>query len=112
MPLASEERLVPALLQHRGECPLRLRQPASLALECDGGHAATIRKAAGLHGCTTRGTARLSVEGEEGHPLARQAVETGCRHAAPRAAAIGPGITVAEIVGQNQDDVGLLRSGS
>src|SRR5262249_21515640 len=73
-----------------------------------GGHTATIREAAGLDGCTTRGTARLSVEGEEGHPLARQPVEAGCRHAAPRTTTIGTRVAITEIVGQDQDDVGLV----
>ena len=49
VPLAREEGLVAGLLQHRGQRPLRRRQPTALALEGHGGHAAAVGDAPRLH---------------------------------------------------------------
>ena len=45
---------------------------------------------------------------EELHPLGRDAVEVGRRHAAPLPATIGPHVAVAKIIGKDEDDIGLL----
>ncbi len=114
VPLAGEIGLVAALLQHRGERPFRRRQAAALALEGDGGHAAAVRDAPGLHRGAAGGAARLGVEGEERHALGGKLVDVGRRHAAPLAAAIGPEVAVAGVVGHDEQDVGLavLRRGA
>ena len=108
VPFAGEEGAVAGRLQHRGEGPLRRGQPAALALEGHGRHAAAVRRAAGLHGGSAGRAARLGVEGVELHALGRQAVDVRRRHAAPLPAAIGAEIAVTGIVGHQQDDVGLL----
>ena len=111
MPLAGEEGLVARRLQDRRQRPLLLRQPAALPLEGHRGHAAAVRDAPGLHRRAAGRAARLGVEREERHPLARQAVEARRGHPAPGAAAVGARVAVAEVVGQDQDDVGLLLRG-
>ena len=109
VPFAGEVGLVAALLQHRRQRPFRRRQAAALALEGHGRHAAAVGDAARLHRRPSRRAARLGVEGEEGHALAGQAVDVRRRHAAPFAAAIRTEVTVAGVVGHDEQDVGLLR---
>ena len=113
VPLAGEECLVAARLQHGGQRPLRRRQAAALALEGHGRHAAAVRNAAGLHRGAAGRAARLGVEREERHALVRQPVDVGRRHAAPVAAAVGAEVAIAGVVGDDQDDVrfGGLRGG-
>ena len=107
VPLAREEGLVAPLLEHRRQRPLGCRQPAALALERHGGHAAAVRDAPGLHRRPPGSAAGLTVEREEAHAFVRQAVEIGCRHAAPDTTAVDARITVTEVVGRDQDDVGF-----
>ena len=106
MPFAGEEGLVAGGLEHRRQRPLRRRQPAGLALEGHGGHAAAVRDAPGLHGGAAGRAARLGVEGEERHPFRRQTVDVGGRHAASDAAAVGTEVAVAGVVRDDHDDVG------
>ncbi len=111
MPLAGEEGLVAAGLEHRSERPFRLRQAAALALEGHGGHAAAIGNTAGLHRRTAGRAARLRIEGEERHALVREAIDVGCRHATANAAAVRTEVAVAGVVRHDQDDVRLLLRG-
>ena len=106
MPFAGEEGLVAGGLEHRRQRPLRRRQPAGLALEGHGGHAAAVRDASGLHGGAAGRAARLGVEGEERHPFRRQTVDVGGRHAASDAAAVGTEVAVAGVIRDDHDDVG------
>ena len=108
MPLAREERLVAAGLEHRSERPFRCRQAAALALEGHGRHAAAIGNAARLHRRATGRATRLRVERHELHAFGRKAVEIGRRHAAVLAAAVHTRIAVTEVIRHDEDDVGLL----
>ena len=108
MPFAGEEGVVAAGLQDRGQRPFRRRQAAALALERDGRHAAAIGDAPGLHCGAARRAARLAVERPELHALVRNPVEVRRRLAAVLAAAVHAHVAVAEIVGDDEDDVGLL----
>ena len=109
MPLAGEERVVAARLEHGSERPFRRRKAAALALEGHGGHAAAVRDAARLHRGASRRAGGLSVEGQKLHALDRDAVEVRRRGAAIVAAAIGAHVAVAEVVRDDQQDVGLGR---
>ena len=108
VPLAGEEGLVAARLEHRGQRPFGRRQAAALALERDRGHAAAVRDAAGLHRGPAGRAARLGVERQERHALVGQAVDIGRRHAAALAAAIGAEVAVAVIVGDDQEMFGFF----
>src|SRR5215831_15878507 len=108
MPLAGEEGLVAACLQHGTQGPLRRRQAPALALEGHSGHAATIRDAAGLHRCSSRRATWLGIERKERHALIRHAFYRGRGHTASRASAVGARISVAEVIGNDQDDIRLL----
>ncbi len=109
MPLAGEVGLVARGLEDGGQGPLRLRQPAALALEGHRRHAAAVRDASGLHRRAPRRAAGLRVEREEGHPLVRHAVEGGRGHSAPFAASIGTEVPIAGVVRHDQQDVRLRR---
>src|SRR4249920_3881082 len=74
MPLAGEECLVAAGLEHRAECPFSRRQTAALTLEGHGGHATAIRNAARLHRRTTRRAAWLRIERHELHAFGGEAI--------------------------------------
>ena len=71
----------------------------------------------GLHGGAAGRAARLRVERNERHAFGRQPVDIRRRHAAGFPAPIGAGVAIAEVVGEDQDDVrfatrwsrGLLR---
>ncbi len=108
VPLAGEEGLVAAGLEHGCQRPFRRRQPAWLTLEGHSGHPAAVRKASSLHGGAAGRATRLRVEGEERHALGRNAVNVRGRHAAADAAAVGPEVAVAGVVRYQQDDVGPL----
>ncbi len=108
MPLAGEVSFVSAGLEHRAQRPLRGGQPAALALEGHGGHAAAVGDAPGLHRGASRRAAWLGVKRPELHAVFRQAVNVGGGHAAPHAAAVGSEVTVAGIVRHDEEDVGFL----
>src|SRR5262249_9441875 len=82
-----------------------------LTLKGHGSHPAAVGDAPGLHRRSAGRAAWLGVEREEGHTLVRHPVEAGGGHAAARAAAVRASIAVAEVIGQDQDDVGLLLLG-
>ena len=90
MPLAGEEGLVAAGLQHRGQRPFRGRQATAFALEGHGRHAAAVRDAAGLHrGAAGRAT-RLGVEREERHAFGRERSMLGVGMPRPMPPPYGP----------------------
>jgi hypothetical protein len=109
MPFAGEVGLVAGLFEDRPEGPLGRRQPAALALERDRRHAAAVRDAARLHRRTARRAAGLRIEGREHHAFRGELVKIGGRHAPVVAAEIGAQIPVADIVADDQQDVGLGR---
>ena len=111
MPLAGEEGLVAAGLEHGGQRPFLLRQAAALALEGHGGHAAAVRDTSGLHCGAAGRAARLRIERKERHSFRRHAVNVGSRHAAADTATVGPEIAIAGVVRHDHDDVGLLLRG-
>src|SRR6516164_4269455 len=108
MPLAGEEGVVACRLQHRTQRPFGCWQAAALALKRHSCHAASVRDAACLDGGATGRATRLCVERQERHAFTRQSVEAWCWHAAVLAAPIGTGVSITEIIGQDQDDVGFL----
>src|SRR5215471_15692130 len=107
VPFSGEIGFVTALLKHRRERPLRLWQAAALTLESHGGHAAAIRKAPRNHGSAPRGATWLGIEREERQSFVRHAIQVRRRHAATRAATIYAGITVSEVIGDDEDNVGF-----
>ena len=109
VPLAGEEGRVAGLLEDGGERPFLLGQAAPLAGERDGRHAAPVGDAAGDQGGPARGAARLAVERPELHALAGHPVEVRGGHAAALAAAVGAEVPPAGVIGDEEDDVRLLR---
>src|SRR5664280_1837668 len=108
MPLAGKESLVASFFQHRRHSPLCLRKSASLALKSHGGHAATVGDAAGLNRCAAWCATRLCIERKERHTFARQFVNAGCGHAATWTAAIRTRVTIAKVIGHNEDNIRLF----
>ncbi|MNV56481.1 hypothetical protein D3C71_1487690 [compost metagenome] len=108
VPLAGEIGFVTAGLEHRGQGPFSGGQTTALTLKGHGGHAAAIGDAPGLHGGSPRRTTRLRVEGIKGCTLSGQFVDAGCRHASTDPATVWPKITVAGIVGHDEQDIGLF----
>src|SRR5215510_1695562 len=104
VPFSREIRFVAAGLEHRSQRPLRFWQAATLTLESNGSHAAAIRKAPRDHCGTSRRAAWLPIERKEGDPFVRHAIQVRRRHATTRAATIDAGITVPEVIGNDDDD--------
>src|SRR5215470_4176949 len=108
VPLSREIRLVAAGLQHRSQRPFCFWQTTALALEGHGGHATAIGEAPSDHRSTSRRAAWLPIERKEGDPFLRHAIQVRRRHATTRAATIHAGITVSEVIADDDDNVGFL----
>src|SRR5262249_36598636 len=99
--------LIAGRLQHGSERPLRCREAATLTLKRNGGHAAAVWDTPRLHGCAPRRAARLCIEGKENHTLIRQAVDVWRWHPSTYTATVGTNVPVADVVTDNQDNIGL-----
>ncbi len=108
VPLAGEEGVVPSGLQHGSQSPLRCRKSTALPLEGHRCHSASVGNTAGHHGGATGRATRLGVEGQERHTFPCETVEVGSRHSPIFTTSVSTGVSIAEVIGYNEDDVGLL----
>ncbi|MNF62714.1 hypothetical protein D3C84_443990 [compost metagenome] len=108
MPFAGEVGVVATGFQHRGQRPFGSRQTAALTLKGHGGHAAAVGDAPGLHGGPARRATGLGVKRIEGGALGGQLINARGRHASPDTATVGAQVTVAGVVGDDEQDVGFF----
>ncbi|MNP15273.1 hypothetical protein D3C76_1076260 [compost metagenome] len=111
VPLAGEVSLIAAGFQHRCQCPFSRWQTTALALERHRGHAAAVGDAPGLHRGAAWGAAWLGIEGVEGGALCGEPVDARRWHPSTYAAAVGAQVTVASVVGDDEQDIGFFGLG-
>src|SRR5215475_8923118 len=108
MPLAEVAGAVADAGKQFSDGHFPLRESVKPAADRDRVRAGTDGKAPGHDGRAARSTLRLDVEVEQSQALARELVDAGRWRTAKDATPVRAHLAVAEIVHQDEDDVGFL----